>query len=177
MKKGLLVLSFMALLLGCKKDSTPKSAEGYFFDYKVRIDNDINEPTIINGYYGLVREYKGNFMPDPTSEKQREPKLATNRLVFYEAAFKDEIASAAIERNGTTFYDMSKIRNEEIEPKFYIYPNRNGFYQFDTNGRKYIGFIQISKRLLYLNGGITEFDGLNNQLINFDMRIDYDATF
>lgn len=177
MKKGLLIVCCLLFFVGCKKDSTPKSAQGYFFDFKIRMDKDINEPTIVNGYYGKVLEYKGDFMPDPTAETQKEPKIATNTLVFYEIDWKDEIAKAAIERNGVTFYDMSKIRAEQIQPKVYISPNRNGFYQFDTNGKKYIGFIQISKRLLYMNGGLKEFGGLNNELINFDMRIDYDASF
>lgn len=177
MKKLGFAICCLVILAGCKRESNPVSANGYFFDYKVRISNNLTEPTIINGYYGKVQEYKGNYMPDPSSEEARKPKVATNRLVFYEADFRELIESAKIERNGTTFYDMSKLGKEELEPKFYIYPNKEGFYQFDTNGRKYIGFIQISKRLLYLNGGIKEFGGLNNQLINFDMRIDYDATF
>lgn len=177
MKRILIAVLGLFVLWGCKKDSTPQSAEGYFFDYNVRMDNDINEPTIINGYYGHVKEYKGNFMPNPSLEEQKKPAIATNRLVFYEVAFKDDIATAAIERDGTTFYDMSKISDLDIEPKYYIYPNKEGFYQFDTNGRKYVGFIQVSKRLLYMNGGLKEFGGLNNELINFDMRIDYDATF
>jgi len=177
MKKVLFALVAVLALYGCGKKNNPQSTQGYFFDYKVRMNNKQNEPTIVNGYWGHVKEYKGNFMPDPSAEKPKEPKTRTNRIVFYEADFKSVIEEATIERNGTTFYDMSKISEADIEPKFYIYPNRNGFYQFDTNGRKYIGFIQISKRLLYMNGGIKEFGGLNNQLINFDMRIDYDATF
>lgn len=177
MKKVLLLVIVFASVAGCKKSSTPQSAAGYFFDYSIRIDNDLKEPTIINGYWGYVKEYKGNFMPDPSAESPREPKIAHNRLVFYEAAFRETIEAAAIERNGTTFYDMSKLNKADLAPKYYIYPNRDGLYQFDPNGRKYIGFIQISKRLLYMNGGIKEFGGLNNQLISNDMRIDYDATF
>jgi hypothetical protein len=177
MKKLLFILGLTLILFGCKKESNPVSSQGYFFDYNVRMKNGLTEPTIVNGYWGFVKEYKGDFMPNPDAEQAREPKIKTNRLVFYEAEFKDKIEAAAIDRNGTTFYDMSKINKEDLQPKFYIYPNREGFYQFDTNGKKYIGFIQISKRLLYMNGGIKEFGGLNNQLINFDMRIDYEATF
>lgn len=177
MKKVLGLLIMVLLVAACKKESTPKSSDGYFFDYKVSISNKIEEPTIINGYYGYVHEYKGNFMPNPEAAEPKKPKVVTNQILFFDAVWKEEIEKTAITKDGIKFYDLRKIKQENIQPKFFIYPNKQGFYQFDTNGRKYVGLIQVTKRLGYMNGGLKEFGGLNNQLINYEMRIDYDATF
>ncbi len=176
LKKAFLLIAVILFVSGCKKDSTPKSARGYFFDYRVSMSNKLDEATIINGYWGYVKEYKGDFQPT-LGEKPKEPKIATNRLLFFEADWKDQIEATAITKNGVKFYDLSKISKQDIEPKITIYPNKKGFYQFDPNGRNYVGLIQVSKRLGYMNGGLKEFGGLNNELVNFDMRIDYDATF
>ena len=178
MKKVLPLFVLLAtIVLSCNKGGTAKSSSGYFFDYRVSISNKMEEASIINGYWGYVKLYKGNFMPDPSAEKPREPKIATNRLLFYEAEWKEAIEATAVTRNGTKFYDLNKINRQDIKPKIVIIPNRKGFYQFDPNGKNYVGLIQISKRFGYMNGGLKEFGGLNNELVNLEMRIDYDATF
>lgn len=177
MKKVLSLLVLTLVIVSCKKESTPKSSSGYFFDYRVSISNKIEEPTIINGYWGYVKLYKGNFMPDPSAESPREPKIATNKLLFFEAEWKDAIEATATMRDGVKFYDLAKIRRENIQPKVVMYPNKKGFYQFDPNGKQYVGLIQISKRFGYMNGGLKEFNDTNNRPVNLEMRIDYDATF
>lgn len=175
-KSTFILLSLMVFLTSCKKESTPKSTQGYFFDYNVRMKSKQEEPTIINGYWGFVKEYKGDFMPVLGGEA-KQPKIATNKILFFEADWKDEIEETAVDKNGVKLYDLAQIRKKEIAPKFVLSPNRKGFYQFDPNGKTYVGLIQVSKNLGYMNGGLQIFGNLNNELINYTMRIDYQATF
>ena len=176
MKRLLVITLFTSLtVLGCKKDNTPV-ATNYYFNYKVRISDKIDEPTIINGYYGKVRKYEGNFMPSPDTEA-RQPEVAENILLFFEARFEEEIAETEITKNGTTFFNLKAIEKKGIQPKVIVFPNDDGFYQIDTNGNEYIALIRINAKHGYYNGGLQKFGGLNNELKEHEMRIDYNATF
>lgn len=176
MKRLLAITLFTSfLVLGCKKDNTPV-AGNYYFNYKVRISDKIEEPTIINGYYGKVRKYEGDFMPSPDTEA-REPEVAKNIILFFEARFQEEIEETVFTKDGTQFYNLKAIEKKGIQPKVIIFPNDDGFYQIDTNANEYVALIRINAKRGYFNGGLQKFGGLNNELKEQEMRIDYNATF
>ncbi len=168
-----IALSFLAI--SCKKDTVPQQ-DDYYFTFNVKMSNRINEPTIINGYYGHVLEYEGNFMPT-TDGPAKAPDTVRNDIYVYEASLMDSLQQAKVQKNGVDFYDLKQLEKQEIKPKYIIRPNKSGFYQLDTNSKEYLLLIQTSKRLGYYNGGPLKVGGNTNVLINQDLKIDYKATF
>lgn len=174
-KNILLGLTLVMVVLSCRKDEVPVQ-EPYYFTFDVKISNRISEPTIINGYYGHVLEYEGNFMPTTDGEPKR-PDTVRNELYFFEATFLEQIQQTKVQKNGTDFYDLKALEKNEVKPKFIVKPNKGGFYQIDTNQKEYLVLIKARKNLGYYNGGPLKVGHTTNQLINLDMKIDYNATF
>ena len=173
-KSILLGLVLVTVVFSCRKKEIPIQ-EDHYFSFEIKISNKITEPTIINGYYGHVLEYKGDFMPS-TDGNINKPDTVKNALYFYEISFLEQIQQSKVQKNGTDFYDLKLLAKNEVLPKFIIKPNKSGFYQIDTNKKEYLVLIEARKNLGYFNGGPMKLS-TNNQLIFMDMRIDYDATF
>jgi hypothetical protein len=164
------------LALSCKKKDAEKPEKVYSFNYRVKISNRINEPTIISGYYGHVMEYKGNFMPSPEAEPNK-PKPVENKILLYSVDHKEAIEASAFQENGITFYNLRKLKKMDIEPKYTVLPNKQGYYQFDLGDKEYFAIIEIKKSKGYFNGGAKLVKGSVSTLEELEMRIDYEATF
>lgn len=158
-----LLLTLAIVMTGCGKRNVPQ--QDYSFKFKVAIANKITEPTIINGYYGTMNRYSDGPESDPETTK--------NCILLYEVQHKEALDAAVVQKNGTTFYDLRKLKKSEVEPKFIIIPNKKGFYQVDTNDKSYYALIQVKRNLGYYNGGVTLLNQLSNELRELEMRVDY----
>ncbi len=174
-KNILLGLILLVVVCSCKKEQVPIQ-DDYYFSFDVKISNKITEPTIINGYYGHVLEYNGNFMPS-TDGETKKPDTVRNELYLYESSYLEQIQEAKVQKDGTDFYDLKKLEKNDIKPKFIVRPNKSGFYQIDTNQNEYLLLIEARKNLGYYNGGPLKVGGNSNQLRLMNMKIDYNATF
>lgn len=168
-------IALSVLAVSCKKDTVPQQ-DDYYFTFRVKMSNKINQPTIINGYYGHVLLYDGNFMPT-TDGPAKTPDTVRNELYVYEASLLDSLEQGKIQIEGGEFYDLKKLDKNNIKPKFIIKPNKSGFYQIDTNAKEYLMLIKVTDRLGYNNGGPLKIGGNPGLLMNLDPRIDYDATY
>lgn len=177
LSKLVLALSILLVVASCGKKDVPLTT--YFFTYKVAISKKIKEPTIINGYYGQMNLYKGDFSAknDSTGVSAKLPEPAEYGILLYEMQNKQAIDSASFIKDGTVFYDLKKLKKAEIEPKIVLIPNKYGFYQFDNNGTSYLALFRMNKRTGYYPGGLGTLEGLVNTLKEQEMRIDYQATF
>lgn len=170
-----LVLIAIFALGSCKKKNTPQK-EDFFFTYKVRIKKDIVEPTIISGFYGKVLKYEGNFMPSPDTEP-REPEVVKNEILVYTADLQEKLEEVAFQEDGITFYNLKKLKKQDVAPKYIISPNKSGFYQMDLGVGEYCFLIRVKKNKGYINGGVKKITTVAGELKEMQMRIDYDATF
>lgn len=177
LSKLVLALSILLVVASCGKKDVPVTT--YFFTYKVAINKKIKEPTIINGYYGQMNLYKGDFSAknDSTGTSAKQPESANYSILLYEMQHKELIDSASFIKDGTLFYNLKKLKKAEIEPKYELIPNKSGFYQFDNNGASYLALIRMNKRMGYYPGGLGMLKGLINTLKEQEIRIDYQATF
>lgn len=174
LSKLVLALSILLVVASCGKKDIPLT--NYFFTYKVAIKKKITEPTIINGYYGQMNLYKGNFSED-LGEEGKKPQAANYGILLFEESQKELLEAVVYSKGNTKFYDLSKLKKQDIQPKFEIIPNKSGFYQVDTNGVAYMVLIRLNKRQGYYSGGLGTLKAVTNELINLEMRIDYDAVF
>lgn len=175
-KSILLLFVLTVLLVACKKDEVPVQ-DDYYFTYKIKVSNRIEQPTIINGYYGYVLLYEGNFMPS-TDGETKKPDSVRNELYFYEVSQLEKLQEAKFQKNGTDFYNLKKLNKAEVLPKFIVIPNKSGFYQLDTNKDEYLVLINVGKNRGYYNGGPLKVGHqLANDLRMMNMNIDYEATF
>lgn len=177
LSKLVLALSILLVVASCGKKNVPLT--NYFFTYKVAIKKKILEPTIINGYYGQMKLYKGDFSAknDSTNTTVKTPQPANYSILLYEMQNKEAIDAVSDTKDGTLFYNLKKLKKAEIEPKFEIVPNKSGFYQFDNNGSSYLVLIRLNKRTGFYPGGIGTLEGQTNTLKEQEMRVDYQATF
>ncbi len=174
LNKLVLAIAVLIAVASCNKKDVPQKS--YFFSFKVNISNKITEPTIINGYYGQMNLYKGDFsVQDSTNTKTPVP--ASYTVLIYEAANKDKIEATAYTKNDKKFYSLKKIKKQDIQPKFVLTPNKKGFYQFDPNDNEYVALICINKRTGYFPGGLGTLPAPNNELRQLEMRVDHQATF
>lgn len=175
-KTTLLLIVLTVFLVACKKNDVPVQ-DDYFFSYKIKVSNRISEPTIINGYYGHVLLYEGNFMPS-TDGETKKPDTVRNELYFYEASHLEKIQEAKFQKNGTDFYDLKQLHKAEVQPKFIVVPNKSGFFQLDTNKDEYLVLIKVGKNRGYFNGGPLKVGHQTaSDLRMRNMNIDYEATF
>lgn len=163
LSRFILAFSILLVVTGCGKKNVPQ--RDYFFTFKVAINNKITEPTIINGYYGTMNRYADG--PEST------PEASNNCILLYELRHKEAIEAATVQKNGTTFYNLKKLRKQDVKPKFVIIPNKKGFYQIDTNDKSYYAMIKVKGNLGYFNGGVTVLNQLSNELRELEMRVDY----
>ena len=177
LSKLVLALSILLVVASCGKKNVPLT--NYFFTYKVAIKKKILEPTIINGYYGQMNLYKGDFSTknDSTGTSTKLPQPVNYSILLFEESQKEILESVVYSKGNTKYYDLGKLKKQDIQPKFEIVPNKSGFYQADTNGTAYLVLIRLNKRQGYYSGGLGTLKAVNNELINLEMRIDYDATF
>ena len=157
------LLVFLLLNISCVNKSVLQN--GYFFKFKISISNKITRPTIINGYYGTMNRY----LAGPGSA----PQPVRNHILLYELEHKEAIENAAVQKNGTIFYDLKNLRKADVKPKFIIVPNRKGFYQIDTNNKSYCVLIRAKRNLGYFSGGAAMLQKLSNEVRELEMRIDY----
>ncbi len=174
LNKLVLAIAVLIAVVSCSKKDVPQKS--YFFSFKVNISNKITEPTIINGYYGQMNLYKGDFSVQ-YSTNTKSPVPASYTVLIYEAANKDKIEAAAYTKDGKKFYRLKDIKKQEIKPKFTLIPNKSGFYQFDPNDNDYVALICINKRTGYFPGGLGSLSAPDNQLRQLEMRVDHQATF
>lgn len=170
-----LVLIAIFALGSCKKKNTPQK-EDFFYTYKVRIKKNIVEPTIISGFYGKVMRYEGDFMPSPGVEPN-QPEVAKNEILVYTADLKEKIEEAAYQEDGITFYNLKKLKKQEVAPKYIVIPNKSGFYQMDLGAGDYCFLIRLKKNKAYINGGVQTITTVAGELKEMEMRIDHKATF
>lgn len=170
-----LVLIAIFALGSCKKKNTPQKKD-FFFTYQVRIKKNILEPTIISGFYGKVMKYEGDFMPSPGVEPT-QPEAVRNEILVFTADLKEKIEATAYEEGGITFYNLKKLKKEDVAPKYIIRPNKSGFYQMDLGVGDYCFLIRIKKNRAYINGGVQTITTKAGELKEKEMRIDYKATF
>lgn len=166
------VLFISAFALSCKKEAAlQKPME---FRYQVKIPKKIVDPTIISGFYGHLLKYEGDYS-QANPDRQGEP--VQNSILLYEIQHKEAIEGVAYQSNGTTFYDLDKLEDMDIEPKLTVIPNKQGFYQFDLSNNAYCVLVEVKKNTGYYKGGLTVFQGNQEQLNDREIRIDYNASF
>jgi hypothetical protein len=170
-----LILLALFVLGSCKKKNTPQK-EDYFFTYHVRVSKNIVEPTIISGFHGKVMNYEGDFQPSPDVDP-RVPEPVRNEILVFTANLKDKIEAVAYQEEGITFYNLKKLKKQEVLPKYIVKPNKSGFYQMDLGTGEYCFLIRVSKTRGYINGGVQTIKTDATQLKEMEMRIDYKATF
>ena len=113
-----------------------------------------------------------------TDGETKKPDSVRNELYFYEASQLEKLQQFKFQKNGTDFYNLKKLRKEEVLPKFIVVPNKNGFYQLDTNKDEYLVLIKVGKNRGYFNGGPLKVGHQTaNDLRMMNMNIDYEATF
>lgn len=174
-KSILLGFVLTIVVLSCGKKDVPV-VDDYYFTFEVKVSNKISEPTIINGLFGHVLEYEGNFMPS-TDGETKKPDTVRNELYLYETSYLEQIQQAKVQKNGTDFYDLKLLEKNEVMPKYIIKPNKSGFYQVDTNQKEYLLLINARKNLGYYKGGPLKVGNATTQLRRMNMNIDYNATF
>ncbi|MFT6871380.1 MAG: hypothetical protein ACJAVN_000378, partial [Roseivirga sp.] len=84
--KLVLAISVLLLVASCNKKDVPQKT--YFFTFNVKMSNKINEPTILNGYYGTMNLYKGDFSKTD-SLNTREPVPARFEILLFEESTKE----------------------------------------------------------------------------------------
>jgi len=177
LNKLFLALSILLVVASCGKKDVPQKVR--FFTFKVAINRKIVEPTIINGYYGQMNLYKGDFATknDSTGLVAKQPEPARYSILVYEAQNKAAIDSAGYMKNGKQFYNLKKLKKAEIQPKYEVIPNKSGFYQIDNSNTPYLVLICLNKRTGYFPGGVGTLPGLTGELKQLEMRVDHQATF
>lgn len=170
--KLVFALSIMLVAVSCGKKNVPQSS--YFFTFKVRISKKITEPTIVNGYYGQMNQYKNNTSSktDSLSIVNGNRQTVNYSILLFETNKKDIIESVSYTKDGLKFYDLKKLKKEDVKPKFIIIPNKKGFYQVDNNDKAYHVLIRINKKTGYYPGGLGTFEKLNNELKQLEMKVD-----
>lgn len=174
LNKLVLAVSVLLLVASCNKKNVPQKT--YFFTFNVKMSKKITEPTIINGYYGTMHLYKGDFSKTD-SLNTNEPVPARFEILLFEADKKEILDGASYLKDGKVFYDLKKLKKAEVEPKIIITPNKSGFYQFDPNDANYLALICINKRTGYYPGGLASLVSPNGSTKKLDMRVDYEAKF
>ena len=167
---GLLILTGL-LLVGCRKENVPQ--ESYYFTFKVKIKNKINEPTIVNGFYGTLTDRHGKVKLKKDSAQSNITPIAQNEIYLFDIDNQEVIKETAIEMNGTEVYDLKKLKKAKVKPKFIIIPNKSGFFQFDTGDKAYIPLIRMKGNLGYYHDGLNPLPILNGELIKMDLTIDF----
>ena len=171
-KKAFGLLALVVLLVsGCKKGDLPQ--ESYYFTFKVKIDNRITEPTIVNGFYGTLIDKNGKVKSKKDTVQENTNPIARNAIYLFETEHKDEIEKTALESKGKTVYSLKKIQKADIKPKFIIIPNKHGFFQFDTSNIPYLALIRVKGNLAYNQSGLVPLPALTGELIKLDLILDY----
>lgn len=174
LNKLVLAIAVLIAVASCNKKDVPQKS--YFFSFKVKMSKRISEPTIINGYYGQMNLYKGDFsVKDSTNTN--EPVPASYPILIYQAVHKDKIEATSYLKDGKIFYNLKEIKKLDIEPKIVLTPNKAGFYQFDPNSNEYVALIRINKRTGYYSGGLGSFFSRETQLRQLEIKVDHQATF
>ncbi|WP_339608185.1 hypothetical protein [uncultured Roseivirga sp.] len=155
-------LLVFAVAVSCKKESVPQKPLD--FNFKVKMSKRINDATIISGFYGHLKEYVGQDSVGVPVQ---------NSILLYDITHKEAIESVAYQSEGTTFYDLKKLKKQDIEPKLTVIPNKQGFYQFDLGDLEYCVLIEVKKNTGYYRGGMQVFKGTSDQLNDRELRIDY----
>lgn len=174
LNKLVLAISVLLLVASCNRKNVPQKT--YFFTFNVKISKRITEPTIINGYYGTMNLYKGDFSKTD-SLNTKEPVPERFEILLFETSKKEILDGVSYLKDGTVFYDLKKLKKAEVEAKFIITPNKSGFYQFDPNDNDYLALICINKSTGYYPGGLGTLQSPNGSTRKLEMRIDYQATF
>lgn len=155
-------LLVFAVAVSCKKESVPQKSLD--FNFKVKMSKRINDATIISGFYGHLKEYVGQDSVGVPVQ---------NSILLYDITHKETIESVAYQSEGTTFYDLKKLKKQDIKPKLTVIPNKQGFYQFDLGDLEYCVLIEVKKNTGYYRGGMQVFKGTSDQLNDRELRIDY----
>jgi len=155
-------LLVFAVAVSCKKESVPQKPLD--FNFKVKMSKRINDATIISGFYGHLKEYVGQDSVGVPVQ---------NSILLYDITHKEAIESVAYQSEGTTFYDLKKLKKQDIKPKLTVIPNKQGFYQFDLGDLEYCVLIEVKKNTGYYRGGMQVFKGTSDQLNDRELRIDY----
>lgn len=164
-KITLSALLIFAIAVSCKKESVPQKPTD--FNFKVKMSDKINDATIISGLYGHLKKFDGlDSVGIPVQ----------NSILLYDIEHKETIEGVAYQSEGTTFYDLKKLKKKDIEPKFTVIPNKNGFYQFDLGDLEYCVLIEVKKNTGYYRGGMQVIKGASDQLNDRELRIDYKST-
>ncbi|MFY0592342.1 hypothetical protein [Roseivirga sp.] len=177
MNKLFVAFTILLFVASCGKKDVPQKT--FSFTFKVAIKKQILEPTIINGYYGQMNLYKGDFRAknDSTGLSENQPVPARYSILLYEMQNKDAIDSAGYTKDGKQYYDLKKLKKADVQPKYEIIPNKSGFYQIDNNGISYLTLICLNKKTGYFPGSVGTLPGLSGELKQLEMRIDNNATF
>ncbi|MBO3697687.1 hypothetical protein [Roseivirga sp. E12] len=174
LNKLVLAISVLLLAASCNKKDVPQ--KNYFFTFNVKIGKRVTEPTIINGYYGTMNLYKGDFSATD-SANVKQPVPARFEILLFETSKKEAIDAASYIENGKVFYNLKQIKKADVKPKFIITPNKSGFYQFDPNDADYLALICVNKRTGYYPSGLGTLPSPGGVTRKLDMRVDYQATF
>ncbi len=141
----------------------------------VIIEADIMEPTIKNGLFGFVLEWKGDFMPGaaPTGtidSIQRD-------IYIYEKLTFDSIQNARTEQY-SWFWNVDSIKQKPLK---IIKTNNRGFYQIQLDPGNYSAFAKFNSTTFYSNGGtadgqLGQIDYKNTALIQKNFDIDFEKS-
>jgi len=131
----------------------------------------IEEPTIKQGVYGIVKFWEGDFMPSPNTY-QKDGTPVSREVFIYELTYRDMAEKIAY----TTFF--RKINTKLIASKFL---NDKGFFEFELPEGKYSIFVKEDS-LYYANiwdgqGNIFPFVVKKDSLTKIDFNITYKAYF
>lgn len=171
-KYGFILICFLFLLHSCGKNNVPQQESpkaSNALTFTLKIQKEMVEPTIINGYYGrlLTARDKKRKENDSTSV---EGLPSRNLIYIYEAEALPALNNAAFQKNGKTFYDFKKAEdNENVRPRYIIKPNKQGFYQVDTDSKIYYLLIATDKSTGYYPTGPLKLGSEEQRLIALDL--------
>lgn len=177
MKIPFFLLLITLVITGCKK-TTHEIKTPTLPTVVLTTPAGIKTPTIKNGVYGFIKEWKGDFMPGfgPNGNSGTIDSVQ-KEIHLFEQQNLNAIQHARLEPYGQ-FWSISQLN---ISPKFIIKANEYGFYEAELPAGEYSSLIKIDNDRYFINrfNGSGSFGPvliLQNSVYNIHFDIDYDKT-
>lgn len=169
---GFIFIGLLLFIYSCGKKNVPQQEspeERLPLTFNVKISKNLEEPTIINGYYGklLVASDQKRTTTDTTATQD---KPSRNLIYVFEASALPALEKVAFEKKGETFFDLKKAEEDERTiPRYIIKPNKQGFYQIDTDSKIYYLLIATDRNTGYYPSGPLKIGTKEERLIALDL--------
>jgi len=188
MKNTHILLITLISLISCSKkevenpksiqfeENTPvTSKEKEIVTDTVIIEANIIEPTIKNGLFGFVIEWKGDFMPGSTPTGTKDS--IQRDIYIYEKLTFDSIQNARTEKYSWFWY-VDSIKQKPLK---IVKTNNKGFFQVSLDSGNYSAFAKFNQNTFYTNGGTSDgqlgqVEYENNTLMQRNFDIDFEKS-